>query len=832
MNSAPAPSQPDRAVPRATYRLQFNEHFRLSDALALVPYLHDLGISHLYASPLFAAQPHSSHGYDVCDFSRLNPELGTDADFQQLVAALRERGMGLVLDIVPNHMGVGGPENHWWWDVLTNGRESRYAGCFDIDWNSPNPRLRGKVLVPILADPYDQVLKRGEIRLLNEGGALVLGYFEHRLPLAPNSVPANQSTETALTLDAGALDQLIQRQHYLLTHWQQGDADLNYRRFFAIPTLAALRTEDEAVFNGVHERLREFAQKGWVDGLRVDHPDGLRDPEQYLQRLRALAPGAWIIVEKILAADESLPAAWPVAGTTGYDFLNQAGGLFIDPAGEKPLTDFYAAFTAEKTDYAALVIKEKRLVLHELLGAEVNRLTEILAVLAARDARDRNFQRDELRAAMMELAACIPVYRTYLRPGSAPAPGADTARVKQATNRACRQRPDLAPELFIFLSDLLLMNEAGGLEGEFVCRFQQLTGPAMAKGVEDTVFYRFNRLTALNEVGGDPGRFGLSVEAFHQACRVRRSQWPHSMLASSTHDTKRGEDVRARLCLLSEIPEIWTRAVRRWSAMNERHRRQGLLDRNAEYLFYQTLFGAWPLSVERAVTYMEKAVREARQHTNWARPNQAYEKALREFIIAAMENAEFLEDVAAFLRPLVDAGLTNSLAQTLVKLTAPGVPDVYQGAELWDFSLVDPDNRRPVNFEPRRRLLEEMDYLTPEKAWRHRAEGVPKLWLIRRTLELRARRPELFSGGGYEALYARGSRAENLVAFSRGGAAVTIVPRLMLDWDQDWTDTVIDLPGGLWRNVITGEGVMAGPAPIATLLRRFPVALLAKTEDD
>jgi (1->4)-alpha-D-glucan 1-alpha-D-glucosylmutase len=840
-SSAAAPAR----IPLATYRLQFNEHFRISDALKLVPYLSGLGISHIYASPMVKACPHSSHGYDVCDFNALNPELGTETDLEELADALRARGMGLVLDIVPNHMGIGGPENEWWWDVLTWGQSSPFAEYFDIDWQSSDPQLQGKVLVPILPDSYERELERGELRIADRAGEFVLCCSDHLLPLTPPSLPGplaeirrqpGAATEAAAAVEQvnanpAELDGMIRRQHYRLTSWQEGINKLNYRRFFNVNTLAGLRTEDKGVFFDTHALVCAWLKEGWVDGLRVDHPDGLRDPGQYLRRLHTLAPNAWTVVEKILDPEEALSAAWPVAGTTGYDFMNRVNGLFVDPRGETPLTDFYAEFTGETAEFATVRREKKLLALKELFVPEINRLSELLVEIAAAHVRFRNRTREELRDAMIELAACLPVYRTYVRAQDGIAGKADIAWMEQAESAARQQRPDLDPELFEFLRDLLLVRLRGEQEGEFVARFQQLTGAATAKGVEDTAFYCFNRLVSLNEVGGDPARFGATPDSFHEYCRSQQLHWPNSMLGTSTHDTKRSEDVRARINLLSEIPDRWCQAVSRWSSMNAQHRRNQWPDRNIEYLFYQSLVGAWPISTERAMAYMEKAAREARQYTSWVQRIAAYDAALMRFVTATLGDPDFRKEVQNFVAPLLDAGYVNSLAQTLIKMTAPGVPDVYQGCDLWDLSLVDPDNRRPVDFELRGRLLSEVETLTAEEIWQRRDAGLPKLWLIRHALTLRRSRPDLFAGAsGYETLAVHGERAEHALVFMRGGGAITIVPRLVLGLADEWGNTSVEVPQGNWRNELTGEELGGGQASLAGLLRKFPAALLVRKE--
>jgi len=812
-------------VPRATYRLQFNEHFRLPDAFALVPYLHELGVSHIYASPLFKAASHSVHGYDVCDFTQINSEIGTEKDLKKLIHALHEKKMGLVLDIVPNHMGIASLENLWWQDVLKNGRASQFANHFDINWESFDEKLRGKILVPILGDNYEKVLKRGELKIEKESGEFVLRYFENKFPLAPNSIPQNCSIEQ-LDSNRAALDELIKKQNYLLAFWRDGDLKLNYRRFFAVSTLAAIRVEDEKVFNDVHALLRKWIERGWLDGLRVDHPDGLRDPENYLRRLRAIAPDLWIVVEKILQPQEQMPLSWPVQGTTGYDFLNQVNGLFIDSASEKILTDFYAEFTGEPVDSSKIVQEKKRLVLQTLFTTEINRLTGLLVQIASENSIYQKFSREQWREALIELAANFSVYRTYIHAEENFISEDDLQFVKQATAKAKKFLPDLSPELFDFLSGLLFLKFRGEWENEFVARFQQLTSPAMAKGVEDTAFYCLNRFASINEVGGDPGKFGLSVAEFHKFCGELQAHWPHSMLCSSTHDTKRSEDVRARMNLLSEIPNEWRETVLRWSKMNEQHRRNNFPDRNMEYLFYQTLIGAWPISLERILAFMEKASCEAKQHTDWNNRNSEYDSALKSFVTAVLSDENFKTDLEKFVASLAETAQINSLVQMLIKLTAPGVPDIYQGSELWDFSLVDPDNRRLVDFEIRKKLLAEAKNLSAEQIWKRRAEGLPKLWLIQKALQLRARKPKVFHGD-YEPIFARGQKENHVVAFVRDGKTITVVPRFALEIKGDWTDTVLELPDGNWQNEFTKEN-FDGKIAADKLFAKFPVALLVR----
>jgi (1->4)-alpha-D-glucan 1-alpha-D-glucosylmutase len=793
-----------------------------------------LGISHLYASPLLLAMFGSTHGYDVFDFGQLDPDLGTEEDLVELAKTLHGNQMGLVLDIVPNHMGIGGSQNRWWWDVLKQGQGSPFAPYFDIDWHSPDPRLHRKILAPVLGDRYEKILAKGEIRLDYDGDELILRYYENTFPIDPHSIDPQKEDIHQINTDPEALDRLIQKQHYRLAFWRYGATELNYRRFFNIVTLAGVRVEDPKVFQEAHEPIVKWTEQGLIDGLRVDHPDGLRDPEQYLRRLHEVAPEAWIVVEKILEPGEDLPKSWPVAGTTGYDFMDRAHKVLVNPDSEVTLTEFYAEFTGEPTDYEAIVFAKKRSILREMLGAEVGRLVDLLIPITARHWRYRDFTRDELKEALIELVTCFPVYRTYVRAEAGYITETDVEYIVAATKLAKEHRPDLGEEPFELLANLLMLNLTGELESDFVMRFGQLTGPAMAKGVEDTTFYCYNRLVALNEVGGNPSHFSCSVAEFHQAAQKALADWPHSMLGSSTHDTKRSEDVRARLVLLSEIPEQWIETVQRWSQMNEKYRFQGWPDRNAEYLYYQTLVGAWPIPFDRLYNYMDKAVCESKQYTSWMQRNPKYDDALREFIKNTMDDGEFLADLEQFVKTLVIPGYLNALSQTLLKLTTPGVPDIYQGTELWDNSLVDPDNRRPVDFALRRSLLDELKTRSVEDICQRYPEGLPKLWLIRQTLALRAEHPDIFAKGSYDPLTIQGKRERNLLAFSRGGSVVVVVPRLMLNGQTEftqpdnWTDTSISLPARRWRNLFTDEVLSGDPVSVSDLLKRFPVALLVR----
>jgi (1->4)-alpha-D-glucan 1-alpha-D-glucosylmutase len=878
--------------PRATYRVQFQAGFTFENAAEIVPYLAKLGVSHLYCSPCLQAVPGSTHGYDVIDHSRVSEELGGAEAYERLTRELARYGMALLLDVVPNHMAIRTPGNRWWWDVLENGPASRYAAYFDVDWDPPEAKLRNTVLLPVLPDHYGRVLERGDIKLERRGGALLVRYGDSELPVAPTSLDgilqaaerrcgsqelsfladeyarlplstaldheslwrrhrdkevlrgllerlAQQQKDVAAAIDSeveavnedkDALDALLNRQNYRLAYWRTAARDLGYRRFFDVNHLVGLRVEDDRVFADTHDLIVRECAAGRLAGLRVDHPDGLRDPEVYLSRLAALSPRPWLVVEKVLGADEEVPETWPVDGTTGYDFLNRVGRLFVDPAGEEALTRFYVDFTGEPIAYAELLRGKKEATLRDGLGSDLNRLTALFLEVCERHRRHRDYTRHELHEALREVAARFPVYRTYIRPQARSVRPADERYVTQAIEAARASRTDLDPALFDFLRDLLLLRVRGSVESELVLRFQQLTGPAVAKGVEDCAFYCFNRLVSLNEVGGDPTRFGSTPAEFHDGNVRTQARWPRTLLATSTHDTKRSEDVRARLHLLSEIPARWQAVVKRWSAAGDRIRRGGPPDRNAEYLFYQTVVGAWPIDVERASAYMLKAAREAKQHTSWTNPDPAYETALTDFVREMLLDRRFASDVESFVASLNAPGRVNSLAQTLLKLVSPGVPDFYQGSELWDLSLVDPDNRRLVDYEKRGRLQEALAQLSPEEILARADEGLPKLWLIQRALTLRKQAPRQFlPGAAYQPVHALGSRASHVVALRRGEAVLAVAPRLVLGLAGIWADTALPLPPGEWTNLLTGDGPLSGSVRMLDLLRRFPVALLSRT---
>jgi (1->4)-alpha-D-glucan 1-alpha-D-glucosylmutase len=843
----------------------------------------------VYSSPYLQAAPGSMHGYDVVDHQHVNAELGGEAAHYRFSIKLGENGLGQILDIVPNHMSLG-QENHLWWDVIENGSASRYASFFDIDWQPQEERLRDKVLVPILADQYGVVLSRGDIRVTRSGNCIFVECSGQRLPVAPNSLPAIlgraadyahsdilnfisasfgrlpipsfgdrrrildrnrdkivlnsllhrvcleedaacQAIDRAineLNQNHDALDDFLNQQNYRLAFWKTADQQLGYRRFFDVNTLIGLRVERDYVFEETHSRLIEWIKRGVLDGVRVDHPDGLRDPYEYFQRLRAAAPDGWIIGEKILEPGEFLRESWPIEGTSGYDFLNIALGVLVDPAGLARLTDVYSAFTGEPTHFPSIAHDKKLAVTQEALGSDVNRLTSLFVDICEQNRDHRDSTRVEIRRAIREIAACFSVYRTYVIPDRDEITPEDRAIIARAIRQARENKPEIGADLFDFMGDVLTLRVTGRLESEFVLRFQQFTSPVMAKGVEDTAFYCYNRLTALNEVGADPARDGYTPEEFHAYCQRMQATHPYTMITLSTHDTKRSDDVRARMAVLTEVPDQFAEAIERWSAANDRFKTTSLPDRNSEYFYYQTLIGAWPLSPDRARQYMQKAMREAKQKTSWVANNQEFEDALNAFIDSTLADEHFTGELAQFVRSIEPAARVNSLAQTLMKHTAPGVPDLYQGGELWDHSLVDPDNRRPVDYTHRYNLLKELrSGLTIDQVTARMEEGLPKMALIRAALHLRRHNPLWFGANAeYAALHATGAKAKNVLAYRRGNNVVTVVPRLTLNL-TGWEDTTLELPEGRWRNQLTGEVLNGGPVSIATLFEHFPVALLA-----
>jgi (1->4)-alpha-D-glucan 1-alpha-D-glucosylmutase len=943
-------------IPRSTYRLQLNRGFTFRDAAEIVPYLHALGVGDLYASPYLQARPGSIHGYDITDHGSLNPEIGTEEDHTRLAGRLREHGMGHLLDIVPNHMGIGGHTNPWWWEVLEGGPDSPYAAYFDVDWHPHMPELEGKVLLPVLGDPYGVVLERGELKLVYLDGRFRIDYFENRFPAAPAStaavlrealarldgvldedhpdrmelesiatalarLPARRRTDppsvderrreklvtqrrlsglyqmsptVALAVDQAVrafngtpgdprsfdqLGALLDEQSYRLAFWRVAAEEINYRRFFDVNELAGVRVEVPKVFQDTHRLILRLVREGKVTGLRVDHPDGLFHPRDYLRELQRETAGIdargrfYVVVEKILTGDERLPEEWPVAGTVGYEFLNRVNGLFVARRNEAALDEAYRRFTGLRTRFQDLVYEKKLLILRFSLVSELTVLTTTLARLSERNRRYRDFTWGALRDALREVVACFPVYRTYIDAVAGEVSERDRGYVEQAVRLARRRNASMSGSLFDFVRDVLLLRwpeeldeEARQEHARFVMKVQQLTGPVMAKGVEDTAFYVFNRLVSLNEVGGEPDRFGITVDEFHAFNAERAERWPGALSAGSTHDTKRGEDVRARINLLSEIPDLWASAFNRWAEMNRAHRRdedgEPVPDANDEYLLYQTLVGTWPLGemddgaradyVSRIQQYMDKATREAKVHTSWINPNEAYDDGLRDFIAATLDDPAFVADLAAFQAPVARLGMVNALAQTLVRIASPGVPDIYQGQEIWDFSLVDPDNRRPVDYALRRGMLGELRArmqgdrraLCRELVERWE-DGAPKLYVTHVGLRARQDHADAFTRGEYLPVTASGARAEHVVAFARRGAGSTllaVVPRLVAELTRDrdfaipdrdvWEDTALtgDVVAGRWRNLFSGEE-METPADglrLADVLADFPVALLER----
>ncbi len=893
-------------IPSSTYRLQLHKGFSFDDAADIAEYLASLGVSHVYCSPYLQAAPGSTHGYDVVDHQKVNKELGGDAGHDRFCRKLKEVGLGQVLDVVPNHMSLG-KENRYWWDVLENGTSSRYASFFDIDWQPQEERLRDKVLVPVLDDQYGRVLQAGGIKVVRRENRFQVECAGQTFPVAPPSLPvilaraaeyAKSDTLSFLAASFGrlpapeyvdrrtilarhrdkvvlltllerlcaeepgvcgaidrsladlngnldALDDFLNQQNYRLSYWKTADQQLGYRRFFDVNSLIGLRVEREHVFEETHALVLDWLQQGVLDGVRVDHPDGLRDPVEYLTRLRERAPDAWIVGEKILEPGEFLRESWPIEGTTGYDFLNVAAGVLVSPQGMSELSKVYQAFLGREfagqlTNFPAIAHDKKVVVTQEGLGSDVNRLTSMFVEIGEANRNQRDYTRAEIRRAIREVAACFSIYRTYVVPAREEITEEDKAFISHATEYAKRERQDIDGGLFDFMRDVLTMEVKGKQESEFLLRFQQFTGPVMAKGVEDTALYCYNRLSSMNEVGGDPGRDGISTAEFHAYCQKMQATHPLTMTTLSTHDTKRSEDVRARIAVLSEMPARFSAAIHRWFRMNGAFRtgRSGsaiMPDRNTEYLYYQTLIGAWPLTVERAQQYMIKAAREAKQQTTWTANNKPFEDALNEFIAGTLAHPPFLRDLEQFVGKVKDAGRVNSLAQALLKYTAPGVPDTYQGTELWDLSLVDPDNRRPVDYKLRRHLLAELKEIHgPDRMARIIAradEGMPKMWLVHQALQLRREQPQWFGAdAAYTPLAVEGSKCEHAIAYLRGDSLAVIVPRLTVKLGGTWRETTVTLPEGAWMNRLTGATVEGGKILIKNLLSDFPAALLVRKD--
>ncbi len=964
-------------APLSTYRLQLHAGFTFADAEGVLPYLQALGMGDCYASPIFEARPGSMHGYDVTRHDRLNPELGGEAEFDRLTARLRELGMGLLLDIVPNHMGVGN-DSQWWQDVLENGRASQYASYFDIDWNPLNPDMKDKLLLPILGSQYGDELEAKRIQVVAVDGQLMVRYYDHLVPIAPRTIatifpdreldelgvlqgfrdilretahiPPHETTDTNLVAqrrrqlaelkprlleallapemqpvlekalqringvagDARSFDrlhELLEQQPYRLAYWRVSSEEINYRRFFDINDLVGLRMENAEVFAATHGLIRRLLARGEVTGLRVDHADGMFDPRQYLIRLQFLYVAAhccgesaqgpmgengienevrdamrgcdwstaqgplYVVVEKILEPRESLPRGWPVRGTSGYDFVYQGNQIFIYGENEGRFTEFYSRLTGETKDPETIIYETKLNVMRNALSSETYVLTNLLSRLASANRQVRDFTDDLLETAIRETIACFPVYRTYID-DRGQYTERDRAFIRLAVARAKRRNREADESVFDFLERTLLLHGRMAEEidpGElyFALKFQQLTGPVMAKGVEDTAFYVYNRFLASNDVGSSMEAFGIELEEFHDTNRARLQVAPDAMLATSTHDTKRSEDVRNRMDVLSEMTYVWPSYVRRWVRLNARHKRTLSDGRvapslNEEYFIYQTLAGAWPWRmqgkdereefVERVQQYMTKALSEAKVNLSWTNPNPAYVDAVHGFLRAILmrdargREPRFVETMAEILPALEMFGAVNSLAQVVLKVASPGVPDFYQGTEMWDLSLVDPDNRRPVDYEKRRQALawlqEQATGLGQLAVCREvldrLEDGRVKLWTVHRALQLRNRMADTFRRGAYVPVTATNGFGEHVLGFTRGGRVLAVVPRFAytlmggkarLPLNAAWGRgelLVPEMAGAALENAFTGEIVHVeadGRLPLRMLLGEFPVFL-------
>jgi len=970
-----APGEP-AYVPCATYRLQLNLAFTFRQAASIVEYLHDLGITDCYTSPFLMAHPGSLHGYDVTDHTRFNPEIGSEDEFAAFAGHLKQRAMGLVVDVVPNHMCITHPSNLWWWDVLENGPSSDYSTYFDIDWNPPKPELANKVLLPFLPDQFGLVLENQSIRAVYDAGVFSLDSQGTLYPLAPRSwslfleeilvkikdqlpatdnhllelesiltalshLPPREETDLAkvrerqrekevikrrlaalidsseaartalnhvLTAVNGSkgdshsfdqLEKLLDEQAYRLSFWRVASDEINYRRFFDINDLAAIRVENPDVFAAVHRIPFDLIQKGLVSGVRVDHPDGLFDPLKYFEDLQAQAPlpgegsgnGSnsavrrrfYVAAEKILLKSEDLRPGWAIEGTTGYGFLNLLNGLFVDGSKRRVFQRLYRQFTGWSQSYADLIYESKRLVMQVSMSSELNVLSRRLDRISEQHRRSRDFTLESLRDALREVIACFPVYRTYIRNDTQHPDEQDERYIRVAIKAAKRRNPATSASVFDFIQDLLLLKDPDSIgDAEraerrlFVMRFQQLTGPVMAKGLEDTAFYRYCPLLSLNEVGGSPETFGVAPAYFHGKNLARRKAWRNAMLASSTHDTKRSEDVRARINVLSEIPSEWYRAIRAWQGLNQDKKLlvagEAVPSTNEEYFLYQTLVGAWPLDpmnseehrefANRIHVYMEKALREAKVNTSWINPNSEYESAFHNFLDNILDRSvskPFLYEFSQFQAKVASAGIFNSLSQTLLKIASPGLPDFYQGTEVWNFSLADPDNRRPVNYDRLKQQLARLRAAEPEDAAalvdRLVAEptgGSLKLYVTRAALRLRRQQRTLFAQGSYLPLRSTGEKSKHVIGFARSHREATVLVMAgrffsQLDvqsrppvGEEKWGNTEValrtQLPAGYYRDVFTGKIVSpvrrngALIVPVAQAFSHLPIALLIHGE--
>jgi (1->4)-alpha-D-glucan 1-alpha-D-glucosylmutase len=963
-------------VPCSTYRLQLNLSCTFVQASSIVPYLRDLGITDCYTSPFLMAHPGSQHGYDVTDHTRFNPEIGSEEEFAGFAEKLNKHGMGLVIDVVPNHMCITHPSNLWWWDVLENGPSSDYSRYFDIDWNPPKPELANKVLLPFLPDQFGLVLESQLVRVVHDAGIFWLDSQGTHFPLAAHSwipllhsvlvrvkeqlasddgyvlelesiltalsyLPPREETDAAkirerrrekeiirrrllALLEASEvtkaalqevlaringskgdphsfdqLERLLDGQAYRLSFWRVASDEINYRRFFDINDLAAIRVENPEVFATVHRIPFALVQKGLISGIRIDHPDGLFDPLKYFQDLQAQAPlpgedpasgsgnsarrRLYLAAEKILVGNEELRPSWAIEGTTGYGFLNLLNGLFVDGVKKRVFQRLYRKFTGWSQGYSDLIYESKRLVMQVSMSSELNVLSRRLDRISEQHRRSRDFTLESLRDALREVIACFPVYRTYVRMDTQHPDEQDERYIRSAIRNAKRRNPATSASVFDFIQDLLLLKDPDSI-GEadraerrlFVMRFQQLTGPVMAKGLEDTAFYRYCPLLSLNEVGGSPDTFGISLGTFHGRNAARRTSWRNAMLASSTHDTKRSEDVRARINVLSEIPAEWYRAIRVWQRLNQGKKLvvagEAVPSANEEYFLYQTLLGSWPLKpvnseghaefVKRIHTYMEKALREAKVHTSWINPDTEYETAFHSFLDSILDRSSgkaFLEAFAPLQERVARAGIFNSLAQTLLKVASPGLPDFYQGTEIWNLSLADPDNRRPVNYGELQALLAALRQAESgnpaalvDRLAGDPADGSLKMYVTRCALRFRREHRTLLSKGSYLPLRASGARHKHVVAFARsvkGNKAIVLAGRFFAQLgapgrlpigEEIWGDTEIVLrkvlPAGPYRDVLTGQTVSPirrnghVSLPLAAAFSHLPIALLVNTE--
>ena len=925
-------------IPTATYRIQFSPSLGFRAAGAIVPYLADLGISDIYASPIFRARKGSAHGYDVVDPNQLNPDLGEPADLEILSEQIKKRQLGWLQDIVPNHMSFD-RENQLLMDILEHGESSKYYRFFDIDWDHPYTSMKGRLLAPFLGQFYGISLEGREIKLKYGPDGLTVVYGRLRLPLRIESylnvltlklsglklrlgqdnpdfskvlgilyvlktLPSSEDPQerydqtnfikrtlwelyrdnndvkkfldTNIRIFNGIkgnaesfnlLDDLLVQQFFRLSYWKVATEEIDYRRFFSINELICLRVEDKDVFNQTHKLIFELVEKGVVSGLRIDHVDGLYDPTAYLQRLREKAPETYIVVEKILNASESLPHFWPVQGTTGYGFTNYVNGLFCQKQNEREFNRTYAAVAGLTTPYHDLIREKRQLVIQEDMAGDVDNLAHLVKEIASLDRHGSDITLYALRRALTGILAVFPIYRTYISPTVSSE--SDRGYIRQAVESAKLNNPALLNEL-MFIQRFLLLDFPEYLSDEdkqrwlkFVMRFQQLTGPLMAKGFEDTTLYIYNRLLSLNEVGGRPNQFGCSIKEFHSFNARRLNMWPDSLNTTSTHDTKRGEDVRARINVLTELPEEWKRHVTNWTRINKsKKKRVGAAlvpDRNDEYFLYQTLLGtfpfdesAYPQFVTRIKEYVIKAVREAKVHTGWLQPDTEYEDAYISFVEEVLrwsDSNAFLQDFIPFQKRIAHYGIFNSLSQVLIKITSPGVPDFYQGTELWDLNLVDPDNRRPVDFSKRKAMLRDIKKRADSNVLElirdlssNKEDGRIKLFLIYTALQARNRHRETFQRGAYMPLEVAGRFKDHVVAFGRNHLdnwAITVVPRFASGLaaedqfplgEQVWQDTKVNLAGGsnsLWKDVFTGE-IHSGEDSllVGEILRHFPVALL------